>query len=656
MKLNFKHDNELDLDGHNKFSRKQLVELQQQGYDLDWLKEIQPQGGIFFGETQAQSSDGYFQVMEITSYSSNPTLYWLANLMINPYTICTLDTKTDPKDHLLNNINQGLDELLDRQVNSSKQIDQHKAQQEYQAMLDYADSLTRGGEVAKQIRIRVFVYGQTQQELEERTTDIRNEIQNLDYKATIFLFEPRPQFDSLFMNMDEQKNMINARMPYSIRSTNLGGGIPFHHQSLKDPNGYPFGATMTGGTFIWDPFRKTKTRLSYNGGVFGTMGAGKSNLLKMIEEAMVGAHNMVRGIDIPGDFKQLVKEQNGIYVPLDGSGGILNPLEVLGTIINRTNGNFKVDEAQSFMQHISKVSDQFRFLNPEFSTDEIQELRMYLQQFYIAIGLVPKDYQHNIEFKITGLSNDKYPVLTDFYNYLMEVKMPEGVTPDRYRILERLQLTVKDIISNYGSIFDGHSTIKNLSDEQIVYFGAGDLQSQSPEVFRCQLYTALTLMWNHALQNGIKMKYLLDNQQISEKDIRYCIAFLDECHNIINTDMIFAVKYVTKFEREMRKFLAGVWLATQSPEEMVPEGANDADTSTIKTALQLTQYKFLMRTDSASIPAVHRLLGEAITDSEYEKLPNLEVGQSVCNFGSKETYTVKFMPDAEQLKRFAGGR
>lgn len=656
MAFLFKKDNEISLTAGNKFSKGELQKLEKLGYDLDWIKQIQPQGGIKFGELHSKSSDGYFQCLEVTSYSTQPTLFWLAQIMLKPYTICSLDTQSDPKDKLIKNINQGLDELLDRQINAARQTDKHKSQEEYKEMMAYADSLTRGGEVAKQIRLRVYVYGPSLSLLEERVNDIRTDIQNSGYKMTVFLFEPRAEFDALFMDLKEQQEMVNARQPYSIRSLNVGGGIPFHHQSLIDDNGYPYGSTMTGGPFIFDPFAKTKSRLSYNGVILGTMGAGKSNSLKMIEEAAIGSQNMVRGIDIPGDFKNLVLGQNGYYVPLDGSDGLINPLEVLGTIIDRSSGNFKIDEAKSFMQHISKVSDQYRFLNPDFSNNEIKELRIYLQQFYIDIGMVPADYQTDPNFKITGLKNTEYPIFSDFYKYLLKVKLPSGVTTSRHRILEQLQISLKDIINNYGAIFNGHSSVQNLADKKLVYFGAGDLQSQSPEVFRCQLYTALTLMWNHALQNGIKMKYLLDHDEIKPKDIRYCIAFLDECHNIINTDNIFAVKYVTKFEREMRKFLAGVWFATQSPEEMVPEGANDADASTIKTVLQLTTYKFLMRTDSSSMGAVKRLLGDSITESEYDALTKLEVGQSVCNFGPKQTYTVQFKPTKEQLKRFEGGR
>ncbi|XRJ98428.1 VirB4 family type IV secretion system protein (plasmid) [Latilactobacillus sakei] len=645
-----KFDGQVDVDTHNKFSRKELVNLKKLGYNLDWIKEIQPQGGIKFEERFAETSDGYFQCVELTEYSPNPNFLWLGSILVRPYCIGTVDTQSDSKSELVKNLDRSLDELADQQINANHQTDQFKAAQDIQAILGYVKNLQNGGEIPKKMRVRVFIYAPTQKLLEERVTDFRNDLMASGYKGTVFLFEPRLEFDSLFMSLTEQNKLLNNREPFSISSLNIGGGIPFHHQSLVDPDGYPFGETHTGGSFIFDLFFKNKQRLSYNGAILGTMGAGKSNTLKMMLEAMVGSGNMVRGIDIAGDFKRLVKEKNGAYISLDGSDGMINPLEVLGTIIKKQNNAFVVDQAQSFMQHLSKVSDQFRFLNPDFDNAQIQELRLYLRNFYIQIGLVPKDFDRDPNFKITDLNNDTYPIMTDFYNYLLKVKLPDNVTPVRKRILEQITISIKDIITNYGKVFDGHSTIKNLSDQQLVYFSTGDLKSQSQEIFRCQIYTALSLTWNHALQNGIKMKYYEGDSS------RKCIVFLDECHNIINTDNIFAVNYITRFEREMRKFLAGVWFATQSPEEMVPENASSKEETAIKSVFQYTTYKFLMRTDSATIPAVKRLLGDAITSSEYELLPQLKVGQAVCNFGANQTYNVQFKPSKEQLVRFEGGR
>ena len=51
-----KFDGQVDVDTHNKFSRKELVNLKKLGYDLDWIKEIQPQGGIKFEERFAETS------------------------------------------------------------------------------------------------------------------------------------------------------------------------------------------------------------------------------------------------------------------------------------------------------------------------------------------------------------------------------------------------------------------------------------------------------------------------------------------------------------------------------------------------------------------------------------------------------------------------
>jgi DNA helicase HerA-like ATPase len=128
----------------------------------------------------------------------------------------------------------------------------------------------------------------------------------------------------------------------------------------------------------------------------------------------------------------------------------------------------------------------------------------------------------------------------------------------------------------------------------------------------------------------------------------------DESHNLINTNNIAAVEYVSNFEREMRKFRAGVVFATQSPQEMVPEGAASTDVAKLKTIFELTQFKTMFNLDDSLLHRMRELLGDSLTDSEYAAIPDLEVGQAIMSLGSKQSYRVKFLPSERQLKLFDG--
>ncbi|WP_382920598.1 hypothetical protein [Streptomyces sp. NPDC057062] len=134
------------------------------------------------------------------------------------------------------------------------------------------------------------------------------------------------------------------------------------------------------------------------------------------------------------------------------------------------------------------------------------------------------------------------------------------------------------------------------------------------------------------------------------------MVLLDECHNIINSNNLFAVEYVVSFEREMRKFSAGVFFATQSPNEILPENASDKSVATIKTVFELTQYKVFFYLDNSVMGSMREVLGDSLTDTEYQMLTNLKVGQAIVQTSSSDSYTVTFDPENEQLARFKGGQ
>lgn len=256
---------------------------------------------------------------------------------------------------------------------------------------------------------------------------------------------------------------------------------------------------------------------------------------------------------------------------------------------------------------------------------------------------------------MTGFKPTDYPKLSEFSQFLRKVKY-KNPTPQRVRTLEVIRIMIDEMVGQYGPLFDGYTTINNFDSEQIVFFDIDGISQLDKEVFNCQLFTALTMIWNHALKNGRKMKQLLEDGKITYDDVRYFMVFLDECHNVINSNNLFAVEYVVSFEREMRKFSAGVFFATQSPNEILPEGASDVSVSTIKTVFELTQYKVFFNLDNSVMGRMREVLGDSLTDTEYQMLPDLKMGQAIIQTSSNESYMVNFDPETEQLARFKGGQ
>lgn len=643
------------------FSVDEVNALKRSGTDIDFISKIQPQGGITFDDNHMITGDGYVACLTVHTYPKDPNILWLVELMNNDFTVGTVDVGTDNSTMLRGQMDRSLQELSDRAHRANKATQASDAQAEYQELLDYANQINQGAEVPKKIVSRIFVYGSTLEQLEERVSNLRDRLKGVGYEASVYLFIQDKEFKSLEHNLSDQQKELTKVRPQPVPALTFGMGAPFNHQSLSDPRGIPLGITSTGGAFILDQFRSTNTRRSFNMMVLGKMGAGKSTFLKMVEEGSFARNMYVRAIDKTKEYDALVRSQGGNIINLDGSEGMINPLEVMATVTD-TSGQI-IDELGSFAQHINKVSTQFRMINNnELDSSDVGEFETFLTLFYIAIGLLPANFNDHPEtVKITGLDPLSYPTFTEFSDWLdknvtQDFLDRQHATVARRESIERMELSIKRMISNYKRMFDGHSTVTNLAEEKIVVFDTSSVSQMNKNVYQAQLFSALSLIWTHALRNGRKQNYLLEKGQITRTDVEYFNVILDECHNIINAENIFAVDYVKNFEREMRKFNAGVIFATQSPQEMVPDHVETAALSALKTVFELTQYKVTMLMDPAQINKMRQLLGDSLTESDFSQITALHAGQAIVNTGGRETYTVNFTPNARQLELFHGGQ
>ena len=140
-----------------------------------------------------------------------------------------------------------------------------------------------------------------------------------NFRGSIFLNEQEYEWESMVTPFHIQKKYPNRRKGKEIPALALAGGFPFHFMKLDDPYGTYQGTTGTGGSVIFDLFHKDEQRKSYNAVMIGRMGAGKSTFLKKVPMDNAIKGYKIRGLDIVGEFKDLVQQLGGKQVSLDGS-------------------------------------------------------------------------------------------------------------------------------------------------------------------------------------------------------------------------------------------------------------------------------------------------------------------------------------------------
>lgn len=633
---------------------KSIDKYESEGYDLSFLSRIAPQGGIKFGDRNIRMGDGFVAMLYITDFPVTVHDNWLDRVINRDGIIGLVDVKTVDRNAVLKNVKRSMAEQSSRiQEDNSNAISRNTAVNNYQALNHIAEDIISYGEVTKELQVRLYISKPTEVELEKEIAIIRKDLDAMGYRAFNMQFESKDYYQALFLTPKKQEKKLSVkRTGQQLPSKALGGAYYFNHTQLTDPTGAYFGQTMTGGPVIFDMFHSDKIRKSFNAIIFGTMGMGKSTLLKMIEEEQFAKGNYIRGFDKSGEFYDMIKQQGGKYIALDGSDGKINMFEVYATATMSAN-DLTSSQVGSFQQHIAKLAMQFSLLNPELKEDDKNNLRIWLTNFYIDYGIWdPKKEEDN---NVLGLDSKDYPILSDFREYLRNVKLDKDVSRELKRTKEKILTLIDDLITSNGRMFDGHTSIDHIDNEQVVFFNIDGLVNLSDNISSCQLYTALNLFWSQALKNGRKYKEKYYNKEISADEIKRFLILIDECQNVINGNNPRLVEYITTFQREMRKFFAGIIFATQSPQEILPDGNDSQVISKLKQVFELTQYKFLLRLDQSVNDKMRDTLGDIIKESEYEIIPQLSQGQVLLSIQGSNNLVFNTRPTQQQLDRFKGG-
>lgn len=515
------------------------------------------------------------------------------------------------------------------------------------------NDITQHEEVIKLVTIRYYVSSLTLEELDIRVKDVLETIKNKGYRGAVCINEQEYEWKSLFESPTTQSYFRNKRVGESIPSIYLGGGYPFHFIELSDPTGMYLGRSRTDGNVLFDIFTMNDFRKSYNGLVVGLMGAGKSTLLKKLLKNTSIVGNMVRVFDIVGEFRELVLERGGKVIALDGTDGIINLLQIFATIVDEETN--EVLEEQSYMNHISKVSMIYRCISPNAKQSEVREFERVLREFYREYGIESN--------KATTYKANEYPIMEDLLLYVKE-ELYEDVekkivrrtlTDTRRERLEYIELNISSMVYDYGKLFNGYTTLENFYDEQIVSFEIKNLSQFDRRVFNAQTFNIMTMLWNNALKKGSVAKNLYDNREVSFEDSQKFFVLIDEAHKFINTDNLLAVDYAISFEREARKYFAGIMFATQSIRDFVPENISSEALHKIKTLFELTQYKFIMQQDNNSKEALKEIFAGQITESEIERVPTFKKGECILAINGYKNIKLNIEISDKEKQLFAGG-
>ncbi len=648
--------------------KKQKTTLHKKGKKEDsevLIEKIQPIGGITFRDIKYISTGlGYEACIHICAFPKVELQdFWLQKICNLKDTVVTIDISTDNIEEAKKNINKSIKEQGFRVTQAKDYEELYEAEERMKALIKLHQEVKSLNEVIKLMHIRIYCTDTSWDVLEEKTKTIMTNLETEGFVGAIFLNEAEAEWKSIFRSYTRQQKEKHSMYGQPLTAGAIAMGNPFHFSSLEDPFGTFLGKTDTGGNVLFDEFSKTTERLFYNFLATGEMGSGKSTLLKKIFKRNASLGNFLRTFDIKGEFTTITQAYGGKVIKGDGGDGILNPLQILktgeGDKEDRRN-----EETLSFSRTISKSSTMYKFLRGgEATNKEINIYEDLLRGLYEKFGFQVKNGK--AVSQMTELPPESYPIYSDFLTYIEEVSknkkeaeyntIESEMVVDELKDIQVVHGTIQNLVTNYGYIFDGHTTINNISDEQIVTFDISGLKNLKSEIFDAQIFNLISLCWDNAVSNGKIMDQKYSSGEIEWEEIIRFMILIDESSRWLNAKKMFALDQILIYLREARQYFAGIGLATQSIRDYVPDGTTSSEMDKLKTIFELTQYQFIFRQQSNLKDKLQKIFDGALTFKQIEDIPTFGVGHTLLCISAVQNLEFDIYLTDEEKAIFKGG-
>lgn len=640
----------------NKVKLEEKETMDRDGYDSRLLAAIQPAGGIRFHSAYIRTGSNYGAILTIYDWKNELDSHWLSPLVNQNNLIVSADFGIADTREVKRMIDRSFSEQKIRFQTEHKDGEQMDAGRRYQELKELRDAVANQGETLRFVTIRLYVSAKKLDELEERVTKIQSAVETAEYHCTVLLHEQKQEWQALLLPYKRQQKLSNARDGQILPGSAISDGNPFNFSYLSDPYSCYMGSTPTMGSFNFNLFTKTKKRLSYNALVYGAMGSGKSTLLKKLIEVQALFGDYVRILDPSGEYQPLVEALGGKYLSLDGRDGILNEFE-----IQKTDEN----EGTCWVQHVSKLTAIYRLRRQnQCGQNELNTYSKLLLDFYISYGIIPADGKITQQTPICGLPSERYPTMSDFLAYLDKrireyepsADAEHGELGKKFLLqADEVRSTYENLVRNYGSLLDGHTSIQNISQVQILSFNVYTVLKLEPAICSGILYNALMMYWDHCVRVGSRMKALYENREIAERDVIHSMVVVDESHHILNAQFVDCVRQMTVMAREMRKYFSGIIFATQLITDNLKGDNASSEEKAVQDLFDLATYRFIGKQTATCIPVLENKFPGMYTETELYRIPSLDMGSFMVTAGD-QNLEVKFFITETEDRLFAGGR
>lgn len=571
---------------------------------------------ISFHQNYYSINGKYAQSVVVYDYAAEINDLTFANIVTRYDDTMILNVCEKDKNKVLDEIQASLSELESRSGIQQDTAERMDTETEYEKLRFVYNNLKNGNEQVYYITFRIILCDEDLQNLNKRSKDLLHDLEMQGMSAYI----PSNTVTDEYLSLVDSSNLIQT--PFPVYDT-LSRQFPFYYQSHIDDTGLFFGYTETGGLNILNTFIRNKERISFDLLAFGVKGGGKSVTLKSMLEEQLLIGNKVMVLDIESEYAPLAKVYDGQIIKMNSRSRI-NPLQITKAVDSRADDEIlpKDEARENFATEISRIRT--------FMSMYVPEMDMYTMEVFIdLVTECLSDKNIYPDTDVTLLSPESFPTFSDVMIKLKNKLRNKAVLHEKmFAAYSNLEIYLKQLCTGgtYGSMFDGATTV-DIKNNNLIIFDVKSLSEMAENVYNAQLFNILTIMWSTVCKNvGVNQNL------INPWDRRNVVCLIDEAHRFISVKYPQVTQFIEKLVRRTRKYFAGLWFATQSILDFIPDG-NVSAANSIKVILSLVQYRVILKQSPESIATLSKVFPQ-FSEFELNECTVYEPGQMLLSLGS----------------------
>ena len=407
------------------------------------------------------------------------------------------------------------------------------------------------------------------------------------------------------------------------------GGFPFSSSGFNDEVNYYFAKDTNGGAIVLDLWKRGGDRTNSNVVITGTAGVGKSTVAKhlILKEYMMGTKQVI--IDPEREYRDMTYNLDGNWIDVgSGRGGMINPLQIKRVPLDDDTNTYleKIDESKgmgAMALHFQTLHTFFRLIYPEMTSSVEAILDELLEKLYNKFNI----YWNT---DITDIPNDKFPILEDLYNLILE-----NIKNEKEELKKQQLVLIRDTLRSIcigaeSSLFNGKTTVD--ADSAVVCFDTFNLQNASDKIKKAQYFNILTYCWE------------LMSKDKEEKTMLVC----DEAYLLIDPKVLQTIVFLRNVSKRCRKYEGSLVIISHSIIDFLADSVRMYG----QAILDMATYKIVMGTDGVNLEDTKEIfkLTEAQADFLYKKKRNM----GIFIIGSNRVFA-NFLVKDKELKIFGRG-